>query len=73
MFPSKVATLYKKKSKLYKETILYDKLFEKYNSGWPKDFWKISPGFLNFFQVFKITHIWSIFSSLRLKTVLNSI
>ena len=42
-------------------------------TGWPKDFWKFSPGFLNFFQVFKNTHIWSIFSSLRLKTVLNSI
>ena len=36
------------------------------NKGWPKDFWKFSPGFKN-------THIWSIFSSLRLKTVLNSI
>ena len=29
--------------------------------------------FGNFLQVFKNTHIWSIFSSLRLKTVLNSI
>ena len=25
-------------------------------AGWPKDFWKFSPGFLNFFQV-KNTHI----------------
>ena len=24
------------------------------NTGWPKDFWKFSPGFLNFFQVFKV-------------------
>ena len=34
---------------------------------------KFFPGFLNFFQVLKIHIYWSIFSSLRLKTVLNSI
>ena len=28
-----------------------------YVSGWPKDFWKFSPGFLNFFQVFIIFRI----------------
>ena len=29
--------------------------------GWPKDFWKFSPGFLNFFQVFRIFRISSRF------------
>ena len=42
-------------------------------TGWQKDFWKFSPGFSNFFQVLKNTHFWSIFISLRLKTVLVSI